>query len=203
MVRQFRFFTTILSFILPLILLTNAKAYSHPHQFIDTHVTIVFDEKGLAGFRLKWVFDEMTAVTVMVDFDQNGNEQLDPAEVKTVRVELFEKLRKFNYMTYIYIEDQEFFVTEISDFNAKFQNDLLIYEFFVPCEVIFNDGFKMVRLSVFDEEYFTEYKIKKEFIHIENTALFRYEYQLRVAEDRYYYYGSLHPKEIALKFRKD
>jgi ABC-type nickel/cobalt efflux system permease component RcnA len=41
------------------------RLHSHPHIFINCRLTIVFDENGLAGFELSWVFDRMFSAAVV------------------------------------------------------------------------------------------------------------------------------------------
>jgi len=51
-----------------------SMSFSHPHVFIYNSIKVVFDEKGLAGFELKWVFDDMFSNMIINDFDQYDNQ---------------------------------------------------------------------------------------------------------------------------------
>ena len=53
-------------------------------MFIDSWVTVVFDEKGLEGFKIRWVFDEMFSSMMIMDFDtsQNGRFEAFPWDVR-------------------------------------------------------------------------------------------------------------------------
>jgi len=34
-------------------------SFSHPHVFMTQQITSVFDDKGVAGFKIRWEFDDM------------------------------------------------------------------------------------------------------------------------------------------------
>jgi ABC-type uncharacterized transport system substrate-binding protein len=55
-----------------LVLLMPCSASAHPHVYVDARVDVVFDDKGLAGFKVTWVFDEMFSNMIAYDFDTNG-----------------------------------------------------------------------------------------------------------------------------------
>ena len=44
---------------------------AHPHVFIVQRINAVFDDKGLAGFRMWWKFDDMFASMIAEDHDLN------------------------------------------------------------------------------------------------------------------------------------
>ena len=75
-----------------LVCLALAMPYSvsaHPHVYVDARVDVVFDDKGLAGFKVIWVFDEMFSNMIAYDFDTNGNGRFDAGEVEGVRKGVF------------------------------------------------------------------------------------------------------------------
>ncbi len=51
----------------------DAVSWPHPHVFIHTAVDAAFDEKGLTGFRIRLVFDEMFSSLIRMDYAQNDN----------------------------------------------------------------------------------------------------------------------------------
>ncbi|MGD8893057.1 MAG: DUF1007 family protein, partial [Desulfobacterales bacterium] len=63
------------------VLFMGSDVIAHPHVFIVQRLKIVFDNQGLAGFEVEWHFDEMFSNMIAMDFDQNKNSILEPAEV--------------------------------------------------------------------------------------------------------------------------
>ena len=59
-----------------IIFLLPLTGITHPHVFISQRTCFVFDDKGLAGFRVNWAFDEMFSVMISEDFDSDQNQVL-------------------------------------------------------------------------------------------------------------------------------
>jgi ABC-type uncharacterized transport system substrate-binding protein len=67
-----------------IVLCAGSDVIAHPHVFIVQRLKIVFDDQGLAGFGVEWQFDEMFSSMIAMDFDQNQNSTLEPAEVEVM-----------------------------------------------------------------------------------------------------------------------
>jgi len=116
--QQFNFyFLTVIVF--PVLLFLSAQPVAaHPHVFIVQDTKIVFDEKGLAGFKIYWAFDEMFSVMIAEDFDKDQNGTLGEQEVATIKEKAFSYIAPHNYYIHIKIEGNPFAVKFITDFNA-------------------------------------------------------------------------------------
>jgi len=71
---------------------------AHPHVFIQNSLRIVFDQQGLAGVRVKWVFDEFFTSMIADEFDKNHNRKLEKPEIVNIEKSAFANLLKFNYL---------------------------------------------------------------------------------------------------------
>jgi len=76
-------------------LLSAGSAWGHAHVWIHGAVIVHFDEKGVAGFKQEWVFDEMFSHMIIHDFDKNKNGRFEPEEVKEVYRGAFSNLKDF------------------------------------------------------------------------------------------------------------
>lgn len=176
--------------------------WSHPHVFIDASVKIVFDEKGLAGARITWVFDEMFSSMIIMDFDRNKNRQFEPEEVAEVKAGAFSNLKEYEYFTHIKIDGKPFRVTFVSDFSAKIKKDHMIYTFFVPCHVCATTAFKQLRLSVYDPEFYSDILLVKDSLLLENQEPYEVSCRIRKSPEEAYYFGQIIPEEILLRFKR-
>ena len=79
-------------------------SHAHPHVFIDSWVTVVFDEKGLAGFNIRWVFDDMFSSMMIMDFDVSKNGRFELPEIKDIEKCGFSNLKKFGYFVHVKID---------------------------------------------------------------------------------------------------
>ena len=93
-------------------------SWSHPHIFLYSTVKVVFDEKGLAGVQVNWVFDEMFSSMMILDFDKNRNGRFEPAEIESLKKGAFDNLRQFDYFMHIKISGKSFKVKYVTDFSA-------------------------------------------------------------------------------------
>ena len=78
------------------------QAGAHPHVFIEANLEIVRNEKGDAtNIRHVWRFDELFSSSLLLDFDTNGNGQLDEPELQEIASITRESIGKFNFYTEI------------------------------------------------------------------------------------------------------
>ena len=82
-----------------LVLLFFKGLFAHPHVFIVQRITIVFDDEGLAGFKIRWDFDDMFASMIAGDYDKNQNGILESSEVAVIKKEAFSYTSNQDYFT--------------------------------------------------------------------------------------------------------
>lgn len=140
---------------LAIVFLHALPATSHPHVFISQKTGIVFDEKGLAGFRVSWVFDEMFSIMIAEDFDVDRNGILDKEEVGVIREKAFGYIAPHNYYIHVNIDGKPFAVKYIKEFNAALKDGKLRYDFFIPCHVRATKAPKKIKISPYDPEYYS------------------------------------------------
>lgn len=199
--------------ILGILFFCPGTGLSHPHVFVDCTLTLVFDEKGFAGIKNRWVFDEMFSGMIFHDFDKDKDFSLNPQEVAAIKSGAFSNLKQFNYFNHIKIDDQTFAVQFVKDFDAEIEvfksftgavaERNLVYSFFVPCHVSAHSDSKQIRIAVFDEEYYTDIALAPGEIAIEGSGdLFIVQYSKVPARDLTYYYGQIVPEAVSLKYKK-
>ena len=185
------------------LLFVSASLQSHPHIFIDNRITVVFDEDGLAGFRLNWVFDKVFSAAIIHDYDKNGDQNFNQEEIEAVKDGAFSNLINFHYFCDISIDNSPFHVQYVTDFTAATKQSRIIYNFFVPCHVRAIPGYKTVSAAVYDETYFTEISYEAQNpVTVENLDDFECGYELVENTRKAYWGGQMIPLEIRLRFRK-
>ncbi len=185
-----------------LLLVFSQTSFSHPHAFIDNRLTIVFDDKGFAGIRVEWVFDEFFSSMIAGDYDRNQNDKLENSEIAAIKKEAFDNLAKFNYFTVIRIGGKPFKVKYVRDFSATMKENKLIYEFFIPCHIRAVSSFKEIVISQYDPTYYTDMSLDEgQPVIMEGNSGF--ETSCRIAENPKisYYFGLVHPVETIVRFR--
>ncbi|MBW2088943.1 MAG: DUF1007 family protein [Deltaproteobacteria bacterium] len=184
------------------VLFMGSDVMAHPHVFIVQRLKIVFDNQGLAGFEVEWHFDEMFSNMIAMDFDQNKNSILEPAEVLVVKEKAFSYIAEYDYFIFVKINGQSFKVKWFKNFNAVLKNGKLSYHFFVPCHVKANPLFKQVVIATYDPTYYTAiFFARKEPARVENGDGFVIESAVKKDENTSIYFGMVNPWALFLKFK--
>jgi ABC-type uncharacterized transport system substrate-binding protein len=179
------------------------KVYAHPHAFIVQRLNVVFDEKGLAGIKVRWKFDDMFAGMIAEDHDKNRNGKLETDEVQMVKEKAFSFIGEHNYFTYIKIDDRPFQVKFIKDFNAILENKKLVYEFLIPCHVTATQQPKRVAIASYDPTYYTAiYFTQKKPVSLTAADGFDVKTSLREDPDTAIYFNMIHPWTLFMEFRQ-
>ncbi len=176
-------------------------AGAHPHIFIVQRLDVVFDDKGLAGIRIRWKFDDMFAGMIAEDHDRNHNGHLEHDEVKSIRENAFSYLAEHNYFVFITIGNKPFKVNYTTDFTATLQDGRLEYRFFVPCHVRANRNVKKITVATYDPTYYSAIFFTKN-KPVSLTAADACEVKTAIREDpaTTIYYGMIHPWTLFLEF---
>lgn len=185
-------------FIIPMV------SFSHPHLFIETKVTIIFDEDGIAGIHSRWIFDEMYSAMLIKDYDSNKNGKLDKQEIESLRLGAFENIKKYEYFSYIKIDNKKYQVEKIEKFFAEIFLNKICYEFFIPCNITAKKTDRIVRISMYDITYYANMEFsKRKPVKFRNNSLKEYDYKWSMTRDvESYYYGQVSPETIVIKFRR-
>ena len=187
-----------------LIILFPLPGISHPHVFISQRTGFVFDDRGLAGFRVNWTFDEMFSVMISEDFDSDHNQALDPKEVAEIKEKAFGYIAPYNYYIHVKIDETPFAIKFIKEFNAWIDNGIVNYEFFIPCHVTAQKTPKQIILSPYDPEYYSDvYFPDKAPLSTENTGPFAIKTQIARDKSTLIYYDTVNPMAIFLSFNRE
>ena len=176
-------------------------AGSHPHIFIVQRLSMVFDEKGLAGIRVHWKFDDMFAGMIAEDHDFNHNGYLEADEVKSIREKAFSYLAESNYFVFIKIENRPFQVKYTTDFTAILQDGRLEYRFFIPCHVKATRNEKEITVATYDPSYYSAvFFAKNNPVSLISSDACEVKTAIREDPATTIYYGMIHPWTLFLEF---
>lgn len=181
---------------------TGQSLHAHPHVFIVQRLDAVFDDKGLAGIKVRWKFDDMFASMIAEGYDRNQNGRLEPSEVKTIKEEAFSYISEYSYFTFVKIENKPFQVKYTTNFNAVLKNKRLIYEFFVPCHIRATRNVKKITVATYDPSYYTAiFFAQKGPVSLIDADAYEVKAAIREDPSTTIYYGMVHPWTLFLEFR--
>jgi ABC-type nickel/cobalt efflux system permease component RcnA/ABC-type uncharacterized transport system substrate-binding protein len=177
--------------------------HAHPHVFVDCSITVVFDQYGLAGFHNHWVLDRMFSGNMLSSFAPGYDSDqltLTPSDIKSIKKGAFDSLKNFNYFQHIRIQNKDITDFVAQDFNAKATTKGLVYDFFIPCYINADVDTSTVKMSVFDDSFYTSIRISS-FLISESDAL-NITHAIGPINSFKYYMGQITPKGIAFQFTK-
>ena len=175
---------------------------AHAHVWIHNALILHFDEKGVAGIKIEWAFDEMFSNMIIHDFDKDRNGGFDPDEVEEVERGAFANLKNFDYFTHVKIDGKPFKVKFVKDFNVKIIKDRVVYHFFIPCHIKAGPSYKEIRIGIYDESFYTSVVLLKDQIFYINDSRFEHHHSIELNKEEPYYMGQVYPEEIVVRFRK-
>jgi ABC-type uncharacterized transport system substrate-binding protein len=175
-----------------------APIAAHPHVWVDAVATFVFEEGALVGLRQHWQFDEFFSSFVIEEHDVNGDKVLDQAEIAAIRDQAFSNLREYGYFIHARLDGGALRLEEVSDFTARIEDDLLVYEFSLALPEPVDPGDRFVT-GIYDPEYYVEVLLDQydpvRFEGIPNGAC---TFAIREDTENPIYYGMVYPLTIAL-----
>jgi len=83
----------------------SGEVGAHPHIFVEAKVEIVVDrDNQVQKLKQLWRFDPFFSAMVILDFDANGNRQLDEPEIDTINHTIRDSLSEFDFFQSITVD---------------------------------------------------------------------------------------------------
>ncbi|OCW59417.1 DUF1007 family protein [Hoeflea olei] len=110
--------------------LAPASAFAHPHVFADARLEIETAADGsITELRNVWRFDEVFSASVVMDFDENADMQLEPGELAKISDMVTQSLAEFDYYTNITHNGDDVAVKLPEAIKVDFQDGQLLMFF--------------------------------------------------------------------------
>jgi len=190
--------------LLIVLLIVFHKIEAHPHVFINTSITFVFDMDGnISGVKSKWVFDENFSATIKLDYDKNNDGQFSKEESDTVESEAFDNLKDVHYFTSIIVDGEKHLVEKVDDFRASITDNKIVYEFFIPFHINVETISKKIKILIYDESYYIDVEpVMENYIRLEND--FNLENTISKYDDitNKYYFDQIFPVAMVLDIKR-
>jgi ABC-type uncharacterized transport system substrate-binding protein len=180
-----------------------ATAGAHPHVWIDTVATFVFDQGKVVSIKLEWTFDELFSESLFYRIHPKKKGGFDAHEIKELYEKDFANLKNYEYFTHLRLGGKQLPVREVSDFSAAVLNGRVVYRFTVrlpsPVDPVATD----IALSVYDASYFVEVAFAEEQpIRFEGGPDDACRYEVHEDRTTPLYYGMVFPQQVRLDCRR-
>ena len=113
-----------------LMAMSPVAAPAHPHIFAEARLDVAVNEAGeVEALRHLWRFDDLFSATVIMEFDTNGDQQLDHDELETVSGVIYGSLEEFNYFQLVTRDGADVTMQRPPELMASMENNQLIVFF--------------------------------------------------------------------------
>lgn len=134
----------------------TAQASAHPHVFINTRPTLVFEDGRLVAITQDWTFDEVFSDQMFQEFGAGHKAKLGPEQVAALRAGAFDNLVNYTYFTHVRANDKELALTLVEDFTAEVRGKLLGYRFTARLPKPLDPRATAIRIGLYDPDYYVE-----------------------------------------------
>lgn len=110
-----------------------SSAAAHPHVWIDARTEVIFDGKArVSALHVTWRFDEFYSLFAIEGLDQDGDGQVDAAELKPLAEVNITSLRDYSYFTYVTAAGSTVGFEPVTDYQSSYKDGILTLEFVLP-----------------------------------------------------------------------
>ncbi|MGL4405261.1 MAG: DUF1007 family protein [Notoacmeibacter sp.] len=130
------------------------SAMAHPHVFAETRTEVIGSSGKLEALRHVWRFDEFFSSTVQLEFDKDGDNQMNAGELAMIAATIKTSTAQFNYFQNVYDNGREVEMTVPGDMTIGFEGPsmILIFESKPSREVALKGD---LTFGIFDETFYT------------------------------------------------
>ena len=139
-------------------LLAAAEARANPDVWVETTLTVAFDNRQVSGLAFSWAFDDFYSAHTIQTYDLDGDGALNSLEVRHLRAETFDPLSPADYFVHIWLGEDKQQVHNVDRFAARFEQAQLVYEFSVGVIPPLDPKVEPVSVSLFDREKFVDFR---------------------------------------------
>lgn len=146
-----------------------ATALAHPHVFAEARLDVAVAADGtVEALRHLWRFDDLFSSTVLVEFDRNGDLELDTGELELVAEIVHESLAEFDYFQLVTRNGRDVDMQAPDRLIADFADNQLIILFeSAPAETLPLSG--TVAFGVYDPTFYTAIDfVEDDYMAVEN-----------------------------------
>ena len=133
--------------------LAAAEARANPDVWVETTITVAFDDQRVSGLEFSWIFDDFYSARTIQIYDLDRDGALNPLEVKNLRAETFDPLSHGRLFRSRLVGRGATRQGHDADrFSARIEETKLIYEFSVALTPPLDPKEAPVTVSLFDRD---------------------------------------------------
>jgi ABC-type uncharacterized transport system substrate-binding protein len=115
------------------LLCSAMSAQAHPHVWVTTETTILYENGTFVGLRHKWVFDELYSASAVEGLTKNKDGKYDQEELAKADIE---GLHESTYFTSAALAGERIKLEAARDYWLEFNDGILSLHFTVPSRAL-------------------------------------------------------------------
>nr|WP_321266386.1 DUF1007 family protein [uncultured Sulfurimonas sp.] len=151
--------------IFSIFVLLSTLLFSHPHTFIEVYPSVEVKDEKISNLHFKWKLDDMTSSILVMEFDKNGDKEIDANENHYAYKNYFTLLESFGLYTEIKIKDKVQRLPKATNFKTSIEDGRVCYSF----DLKGSYNIKDLRVEFGDKDLYVAMIIKKEFLKVKGA----------------------------------
>ena len=144
-------------------LLSPGLARAHPHVMVQANLEIVRNGAGdVTELRNVWRFDEMFSMTVLMDYDTNANNMLEPEELAEVSKTVTKSISEEDFFTEVRLGKETIEFVPPPEIMVDFVDGQILMLFAVTFAQPVKTSPEQFRVSVADPTYYVAFELAGE-----------------------------------------
>jgi len=158
--------------ILILILSPASLISAHPHITVNAYAHYYFNDRGMTGFYVQWIYDPVFSSQIIYECDVDMNCEFSPEENSQVKDYFFNRLASDGYYLELELENRRIPVPEPLNFTAEIdpEDEVVIFTFYIPLEEQFKDSGTRLKTGFSDPTSYTAFICPQRALSLQGPA---------------------------------
>ena len=132
---------------------------AHPHITINAYNHYYFDDDGLMGFYIQWIFDPLFSSQIISDCDTNLDNSFSEEEKTYVENYYFSNLTNYQYFINLMLNNENEILSEPINFDASInkEDEVVIFSFYFPFRWEFENSGTKISIEYADPTNYTAF----------------------------------------------
>ena len=139
----------------------SAPAQAHPHVFVTTETTVLYENGTIVGLRHNWIFDELYSANAVEGLDKNKDGKYDREELAELAKADIEGLHESSYFTSPALAGQRIKLDAARDYWLEHSDGILSLHFTLPFAGPVLADAKGLTFTISDPEFFIAFEFAK------------------------------------------
>lgn len=136
-------------------------AQAHPHVWVKTESTLLYERGTFTGFQHKWTFDEFYSAMAVEGLDTNKDGKYDRDELAELAKVNVTSLKDFGYFTFPMLAGKALKVADPRDYWLEYNDGILSLYFVLPLASPVLPEAKGFTFAVYDPSFFIAFDLAK------------------------------------------